>query len=261
MYIFYKRLGLNNKGAISVLCGISLGITLSLVLAPIVDETCPPKKLAENLKQSSDSPSVPPRKPLNDRLGSDYNDVGDDFEPRIRTLTNPPITDINKERKKPLRPRYASTELGIHEKLLVGVLTSRNTIDTFGVAVNITLWQFVTKLIFFMDTRGPKLPNGMAVVSFSDEKPHMKPFHVFKYIEDHYLKNYDWFFFVTDDTYIRGLQLFEMLSNMSVGKDVCMGIASEANYCKLENGILLSQVGWSWFYIYVIKGKNKSQCI
>lgn len=234
---------MHSKGLIPILCGVCLGITLSLVLAPLMDDTCQPPKVSQAVKKVQDNPSVPPRKPLNEKLNSDYNDVGDDFEPRIKQLTNPPIGQ--KGPKKPLRWRYASTELGIHEKLFVGVLTSRNTVEKFGIALNRTLLQFVTKLIFFMDTRGPNLPSGMSVVSFSDEKPHMKPFHVFKYVEDHYVKNYDWFFFVTDDTYVRGFKLFEMVNNMSVGHDVCMGIPNEASFCRLENGILLSQVIFS----------------
>lgn len=44
------------------------------------------------------------------------------------------------------RPRYYSTELGIREKLFVGILTSFEDLDTIGVSYNVTLNQHVNKV-------------------------------------------------------------------------------------------------------------------
>ena len=148
----------------------------------------------------------------------DYGN-GDAYEPNIKVLPKleQPNGQALKDRsKKILRPRYASTELGIKEKLFVGVLTSRETIDSLGVAINKTLTHYVPKLVFFMDTRGPNLPSGMAVVSFSDEKPYLRPFHMLKYLAAHYAQAYDYYMFIPDTTYVRGEKLLDMLSYISI---------------------------------------------
>ena len=108
---------------------------------------------------------------------------------------------------------------GIKEKLFIGVLTSRDTIDSLGVAINKTLTHYVPKLVFFMDTRGPSLPSGMAVVSFSDEKPYLRPFHMLKYLAAHYAQAYDYYMFIPDTTYVRGEKLLDMLSYISIRYD------------------------------------------
>ena len=83
----------------------------------------------------------------------DYGNA-DDYDPIIKVHPKQEQTPNGGKTKKILRPRYASTELGIKEKLFIGVLTSRDTIDSLGVAVNKTLTHYVPKLVFFMDTRG-----------------------------------------------------------------------------------------------------------
>ncbi len=146
----------------------------------------------------------------------DYGN-GDDYEPSIKVL---PKQDSNSQaaqgNNKILRPRYASTELGTKEKLFVGVLTSRDTIDSLGVAINKTLTHYVPKLVFFMDTRGPSLPGGMAVVSFSDEKPNLRPFHMLKYLAAHYAHVYDYYMFLPDTTYVRGEKVLDLVSHISI---------------------------------------------
>ena len=154
----------------------------------------------------------------------DYGPNEDIFEPRIKALPKPAAPNSPPEKpKKILRPRYASTELGIKEKLFVGVLTSRDTIDSLGVAINRTLTHYVPKLVFFMDQRGPSLPGGMAVVSFSDEKPYLRPFHMLKYLAAHYAQGYDYYLFIPDTTYVRGERLLQMVSHISIRYvTVCM---------------------------------------
>ena len=148
----------------------------------------------------------------------DYGNA-DDYDPIIKVHPKQEQNWNGGKTKKILRPRYASTELGIKEKLFIGVLTSRDTIDSLGVAINKTLTHYVPKLVFFMDTRGPSLPSGMAVVSFSDEKPYLRPFHMLKYLAAHYAQAYDYYMFIPDTTYVRGEKLLDMLSYISIRYD------------------------------------------
>ena len=46
-------------------------------------------------------------------------------------------------------------------------------------------------------------PSGVSVVNFNDNRDHLLPFHAFKYTANQ-LNEYDWFFFVTDRTFVRG---------------------------------------------------------
>jgi hypothetical protein len=65
-----------------------------------------------------------------------YDSV-DDFAPRI--ITDPELKpkiefDAEKNKKKVVRTRYISTELGIREKLVCAVLTTLNTFQSLGMS-------------------------------------------------------------------------------------------------------------------------------
>ena len=258
-----KMVSTKSKPLTPLLLGLCLGITLSLIVVPFHEGTCPGDPALGRSRDASnrapnpeiDLPPARKTKSLTDSENHDNQNNGDyengeDYEPRIRTMDKPP-KHAGGGYKKRLRPRYASTELGIREKLYVGVLTSRKSIESMGVAVNKTLAHFVTKLVFFMDARGSVLPGSMSVVSFSDERTIMRPFHMFKYIGDHYVKNFDWFYFITDETYVRGENLFNLVSHISISQNVVFGSPLEdgqnSAYCNFDAGILISQVCCSGF--------------
>lgn len=46
-------------------------------------------------------------------------------------------------------------------------------------------------------------PPGVKVVNFNDDRDHLLAFHSIKYVIDNFIDAFDWFFFVTDDTYVR----------------------------------------------------------
>ena len=235
-----KKIMMLWKPLMPMLLGVCLGMTLSLFSSTTSEESCHidiigisnPSKLGTGRKANA--------------LGSEDFEYGnsDDFEPRLRVQEK---SKIGKTQKTLLRPRYASTELGIREKLFVGVLTSKNTIDTFGVAINKTLTHHIPKLVFFMNSRGPVLPSGLSVVIFSNEDTRMVPFHMMKYIADHYINSYDWFYFITDETYVRGDKLMDFVENCSISNNFYVGKAySNPNsgevMCDIDGGILLSRV-------------------
>ena len=229
-----------------ILIGICLGITLSLVFAPFSDEeTCALESIErakknEKLEEEKSQASRKTKAFVDDKFDYGNNDI---YEPRIKKIDFSKLPKTPTERNI-IRPRYASTELGVKEKLFVGVMTSRDTIDSLGVAVNKTLTHYVPKAVFFMDNRGPTLPGGMSVVSFTDEKPNLKPFHMLKYIGDHYLNAYDWYLFLPDSTYVRGEKVLDMVSQISISMELHMGKpkAEDPNRCDLSAGIILSRV-------------------
>ena len=59
------------------------------------------------------------------------------------------IIQIQANKKKVVRSRYISTELGIRERLVSAIITERETVNTMAVAVNKTLAHHLQKLLFF----------------------------------------------------------------------------------------------------------------
>ncbi|KAJ8268438.1 hypothetical protein COCON_G00136100 [Conger conger] len=175
-------------------------------------------------------------------LGGDA--ANEDFQPRIV----PYHKDPNKPHKKVLRTRYIHTELGIRERLLVGVLTSRLTLGTLAVAVNRTVAHHFHRTFFFTGLRSPKVPHGMAVVAHGDDRPVWLMYETVRHLHQHFGNDYDWFYLVQDDTYTQAERLSELVGHLSAGQDLYMGRAEEfiggeerARYCYGGYGYLLSR--------------------
>ncbi|XKL59141.1 hypothetical protein PGB90_000157 [Kerria lacca] len=180
------------------------------------------------------------------RVKSFENDnfMSDDFVPKINLAAKPLKPQKNPQQL--LRPRYFTTELGIRKKLFVAVLTTQQTINSKGVVVNKTTSHLVDKLTFFIDAPGSqklnvsylKLPG---IVGFIDTRVILKPFHVLKYIKDNYIENYDFFFIVSDNAYIKARNLNEIVSKISISERVYASTKIEnSQYCSLNAGILFS---------------------
>lgn len=168
----------------------------------------------------------------------------EDFQPRII----PYHKDPNKPHKKVLRTRYIHTELGIRERLLAGVLTSRATLNTLAVAVNRTIAHHFHRTFFFTGLRSPKVPHGMTVVAHGDDRPVWLMYETVRHLHRHYGSDYDWFLISQDDTYIQANRLTELVGHLSAGQDLYMGRAEEfiggeekARYCHGGYGYLLSR--------------------
>lgn len=224
-----------SKPIIRLLMGLCLGVALSLMVAPFIEDQCASLYAQSAVKNNG------------------YDDAEkDDYEPVIKTIpTTKEDSDGRQEQSgkqtRIVRPRYLSTELGIKEKLFISVLTDARSIETRGVAVNKTMNHLVQKLTFFMNGHASALPQGLPIVSFSNNRSHMVPFHAIKYIADHYLNAYDWFYFFTDSTYVRGDSLTEFVQHISIAQNLMIGKPTETendrvSTCDLEAGILLSQV-------------------
>ncbi|XP_014474945.1 PREDICTED: chondroitin sulfate synthase 2 [Dinoponera quadriceps] len=205
-----------------LIMGICMGLSFSLLLVPIdIDKQ---HDIAESFDHSSNT----------------LEDV-DPYEPRINTDGKP--QQAPKARKAFVRPRYYSTELGIREKLFVGVITSREHLHSRDVALNKTVAHIVDKIRYFISIPEGTKPNVSfpGIVGFTDTRNVLKPFHAMKYIIDNYLENYDYYFLVKDVSYVNARGLAEFVNKISVSQNVHAGVLSEIeNYCSLEPGVLLS---------------------
>ncbi len=123
------------------------------------------------------------------------------------------------------RPRYASVELNIRDKLFIGVISTSRVLSPLASFHNQSMGKLANKLTFFVNNAemNEKLllettPPGVNLVNFNDDRDNLLPFHSLKYAIDNYINDYDWFFFVTDDTFVRAQKvsfLSTLINNLS----------------------------------------------
>lgn len=231
-----------------VVIGISLGFTLSLLSVSWTEETCSLGHADPAEDGSVGQEALPlngARKPSS--LSGSSNDVEseEDFEPKI--IPYKPVQQQSAP-KKLIRAKYVSTELGIRERLFVGVFTSKNTLNTLAVAVNRTISHHLDITIFFTGTRNRKVPHGMFVVSHGDERQIWNMYQTVKYILEHYVNEYDWFYLVQDDAYMEADRIKELVEHLSMNRQLYMGRPeefiggeTEGKYCYGGFGFLLSR--------------------
>ena len=223
MLLTLKSFVVHGRQSSSVIIGLCIGIAISLIQTPFIHDDCARyDQLSGKLRD----------------LRSDGTVEGD-YEPKLILNENYNNENIAKSSKaqKILRPRYYSTELGIREKLLVAVISTKETIGSFGTAINKTLNHHVDKLIFFIDGIGSqKLGLDIPVVGFKDTKPLIKIFRVFSYLSENYINDYDYFLVVSDRTYVNGRKIYSMVQSISISEHVHMGKMMEnpeSFYCSV----------------------------
>ncbi|RVE57752.1 hypothetical protein OJAV_G00202270 [Oryzias javanicus] len=227
-----------------VVIGISLGFTLSLLSVSWTEEAClVGSGEREDVTSGRDGLLKGARKPNSIPAVNDA-DSEEGFEPRIV-----PYKQLQPSApKKVFRAKYISTELGMRERLFVGVLTSKNTINTLGTAVNRTISHHFDIVVFFTGLRNRKVPHGMFVVSHGDERLIWNMFQTVKYIFEHYINEYDWFYFVQDDAYTEADRIKVLVEHLSMDRELYMGRPeefiggeTEGKYCYGGFGYLLSR--------------------
>uniref|UniRef100_A0A8D3CVI4 Hexosyltransferase n=1 Tax=Scophthalmus maximus TaxID=52904 RepID=A0A8D3CVI4_SCOMX len=227
-----------------VIVGISLGFTLSLLSVNWTEDACHlDAREGDDVTPGRDGQLRGARKP---NSISSLNDAEpeEDFEPRIV-----PYKQVQQTApKKVVRARYISTELGTRERLFVGVLTSKNTINTMAVAVNRTISHHLDSVIFFTGMRNRKVPHGMFVVSHGDERLIWNMYQTIRHILEHYISEYDWFYFAQDDTYTEADRIKTLVDHLSINRELYMGSPEEfiggemeGKYCYGGFGYLLSR--------------------
>ncbi|MGH0139908.1 UNVERIFIED_CONTAM: hypothetical protein FKN15_004104 [Acipenser sinensis] len=220
-----------------VVIGISLGFTLSLLSVTWVEEPCsnPDWNQGDGVAlQLGGNPYSLPAGNL------ENGEKMEDFEPRI--VPYKPV-----QQQPPPKKMY-STELGIRERLFAGVLTSKNTMNTMAVAVNRTIRHHLDNVVYFTGMRNRKIPHGMFVVTHGDERLIWNMFQTIRYVLEHYINEYDWFYFVQDDTYSQADRIKSLVGHLSIHTDLYMGSPEEfigdemeGRYCYGGFGYLLSR--------------------
>ncbi|CAG9768082.1 unnamed protein product [Ceutorhynchus assimilis] len=147
------------------------------------------------------------------------------------------------EKSDLVRPRYYSTELGMREKLFVGIFTAEEKVNSQASYINKTIGHLVDKIKFFI-TAQYKLKtkfNLTGLVGFTDARLKYRPFQVIKYVSDTFGQDYDYYFFTSDYTYINAHRLKDIVDKISVSVDVYLGTkVVDGSFCNLDAGIIIS---------------------
>lgn len=162
----------------------------------------------------------------------------------VSTSAKPVATKPSKKTTDgPIRPRYYSTELGIKEKLFIGVLTSEERINTQAIYINHTIGHLVDKLKFFITAHNKAKTkfNLTGIVGFTDTRNRYRPFQIIKYITDSFSDAFDYYLLMNDFNYLNARRLKQIVAKISVSTDVYLGItAEESSFCNLDAGIIFS---------------------
>jgi hypothetical protein len=204
----HTRFYYNTRYVLPILIGVIVGFAFSLLCTPLYDCDNPlsldpseSKFGFSRLKFYVKSPEQEHQKHI------------DEFEPRIN-LQGKPKKPSKQSSEKVVRPRYASVELNIRYKLFIGIISTSRTLTSFASFYNQSLNRYSKKLTFFVNNANMNerllletTPPGINVVNFNDDRDHLLAFHSIKYVIDNYVDTFDWFFFVTDTTFIRSAQV------------------------------------------------------
>ena len=200
--------------------GLCAGLAFSLIVVPFVEELqCTVEQTVTTVTPSVDSSTKPA---------------------------------VNKGTAKPRqRPRFASTELGIKEKVLFAVTTSVDSLDTWATAVNKTMSPHPSKVLFFVTATSQSfaVPPQLPLVTFINERivaSHtlLRALH---YVYERYGTVYDWFFFSPDHVYVNSAKIMNYLGHISVAGYNLIGQPVVSSYpsvmaCDSSAGILMSSV-------------------
>jgi len=200
--------------------GLCVGLALGLVVMPFVEE----------MQCTVEQPAVT---------------ANLDVDRSIKSATN-------KGSSKPrLRPRFASTELGIKEKILFVVTTSMDSLDSRAVAVNKTMSPHLSKVLFFVTATSQSfnIPPQLPLVTFINERivASQTLLRALHYIDERYGTVYDWFFFAPDSVYVNSAKIMQFLDHISVAGYNLIGKPIKSAYpgvmsCDSAAGILMSSV-------------------
>ncbi|XP_074659308.1 chondroitin sulfate synthase 2-like [Tubulanus polymorphus] len=223
-----------------LLFGLIVGVCLSLITSTFSNEASFCQEFDQAI--ASDSSSDDRLAKLRDTKSIDETDG--DFEPKWIENT---VLEYN-EKRAFKRPLFVSQELNIHPKLFVGVYSSANDINSLAVAMNRTLRHTVSKLIFFMGPRAKNtvIPKEMSIVSFNTNRHHLIPLFALQYINNQNTALlYDWYMFVSDNTYLNGQALKQFVHSLSIsdGKTAFIGVpkSDDRNLCDIKAGLIISR--------------------
>ncbi|KAE9556132.1 hypothetical protein FO519_000620 [Halicephalobus sp. NKZ332] len=149
------------------------------------------------------------------------------------------VPEETTEDLKFVRSRFAATELGIHEKLVVIILGQ----SSLSVTLNASLGRHVPRIHLFAEQSRIDVDMSALAENLTPYRPNGQHAHVHilnSIFNKSMHENYDWFLFVPDTTYINPFQLMNFIKHRNFGRHVIYGVPDDSDKCLLSAGILMS---------------------
>ncbi|VDM57986.1 unnamed protein product [Angiostrongylus costaricensis] len=211
-----------SRTCIPLFGGLMLGVLLALLLF-----------------SSDDTPSLGNVMcPLRSVSQKRYVDVSEHWEVHLDNMPSPPPNQD--ATPKVVRARFAATELGIRERLMVGVLAE----SSLAVAMNASLGRHVPRIHVFADAS--RIDTDLAhLTNLSPYKPNGQKSHIFVLgliFNMTFHENFDWFLLVRDSTYINPFELNRLINSVNWNQRVLIGQPAYdgSGRCMLDAGVILS---------------------
>ncbi|KAJ1372872.1 hypothetical protein KIN20_035162 [Parelaphostrongylus tenuis] len=176
--------------------------------------------------------------PLRSVSRKKYVDVSEHWQVHLDNMPSPPPNQD--ATPKVVRARFAATELGIRERLMVGVLAE----SSLAVAMNASLGRHVPRIHVFVDAS--RINTDLAhLTNLSPYKPNGQKSHIFVLgliFNMTFHENFDWFLLVRDSTYINPFELNRLINSVNWNQPVLIGQPADdgSGRCMLEAGVILS---------------------
>ncbi|PAV81849.1 hypothetical protein WR25_01417 [Diploscapter pachys] len=211
------------RTSLPLICGFLVGMTLTLILVT--------SRQVENF----DTPcaeayiSAPMR---------EYKDVSGDWVVHQDPMPAPPPNQD--ATPKVIRTRFAATELGTREKLMVAVLAE----SSLAVTTNTTLGRHFPNLQMFADSS--RIDGDLATLTnlisykLNGQKPHALILSSLFNLTVH--ESYDWMLLMTDSAYINPFAIWRYVNSVNWNNPVLIGLPASdgSGRCRLDTGILIS---------------------
>jgi len=248
---------INNNYIQLLLIGLCLGITLGVAVIPLLDSfEC--KNTFMELSETE--PIVNPDLLKPSEIPKENKELMKDIP--VKSL------DTQSQSIKIRRPRFYSTELGLRNKLIVGIILTDYTKTDNLIAINKTLSPYVGQILFFVVGQGAtkrvkslglsnvvEIPEAVTSKGVQQNKSgesvrlrldkslyNRAALKVMKYFGGKFAYGYDYFFIGLDLFYINGRNLINSVKRISISEDVLLGVNEESG-CSL---------GSCDFFIYVL---------
>ncbi|RWS10829.1 chondroitin sulfate synthase 1-like protein [Dinothrombium tinctorium] len=143
--------------------------------------------------------------------------------------------------------------------LLVGVLTAQKYLDSRALSIHKTWGPTVPGNLLFFSSSSSKSEYGLPLIALptvdDSYPPQKKSFLMLKFINDHFIDHFEWFFRADDDVYVDTERLELFLRSLNSSKPLFIGqpgvgnkdefgllnLAPEDNFCMGGPGIIMSR--------------------
>ncbi|KAI6235420.1 Hexosyltransferase [Aphelenchoides besseyi] len=166
--------------------------------------------------------------------------ISENWKVQLQKPNALPIVQPN-QTPKVIRARFAATELGIRDKLMVVMLAQ----SALSVTLNASIGGYVPRLQIYADAA--RIDADMSALTnllpyrlngVNGQRAHI---HVLNSIFDQALhESYDWFYFMPDTTYVNPFELMRLTSSLNWNRPVALGHSDSNGNCIFQAGVLLS---------------------